>query len=242
MPETSRRETSFGRSYARMVPGWTPAGQRSTAAGSSQQRTASSSKSGRVRGHLPVLPSAVSGVLAIEPDPTLRGLALAAAGTAPVPVRRKTAWRNRCRQRTPQWTSSSPVWCCAAWRTTVVLAEVVRVLRPGGSLLFYEHVRSAHRLLAAAEDLLTPLWSRVAGGCHPNRDTAAMIAAAGLTVRGPRALRLFGPPRQPEAGPRPWCGEQVLSLEGKAAHDDRGACRDGRRPSGLSFNPDQTRR
>jgi hypothetical protein len=32
--------------------------------------------------------------------------------------------------------------------------------------------------------LLTPLWSRVAGGCHPNRNTAAAIAAAGFTVQG----------------------------------------------------------
>jgi ubiquinone/menaquinone biosynthesis C-methylase UbiE len=67
---------------------------------------------------------------------------------------------------------------------SLALAEVVRVLRPGGLLLFYEHVRSAHRLLGSAEDLLTPLWARLAGGCHPNRDTAAMIAAAGLSVQG----------------------------------------------------------
>ena len=78
---------------------------------------------------------------------------------------------------------SSLVLCSVADQS-LALAEVVRVLRPGGLLLFYEHVRSAHRVLGAAEDLLTPLWSRVAGGCHPNRDTAAMIAAAGLTVQG----------------------------------------------------------
>jgi ubiquinone/menaquinone biosynthesis C-methylase UbiE len=78
---------------------------------------------------------------------------------------------------------------CSVADQSVALAEVVRVLRPGGLLLFYEHVRSAHRVLAAAEDLVTPLWSRVAGGCHPNRDTVAMIAAAGLTVQG---LERFG--------------------------------------------------
>ena len=72
---------------------------------------------------------------------------------------------------------------------SVALAEVVRVLRPGGLLLFYEHVRSEHRLLGAAEDLVTPLWSRMAGGCHPNRNTAAVIAGAGLTVQ---SLERFG--------------------------------------------------
>ena len=83
---------------------------------------------------------------------------------------------------------SSLVLCSVADQS-VALAEMVRVLRPGGLLLFYEHVRSAHRVLGMAEDLVTPLWSRVAGGCHPNRDTAAVIAAAGLAVRD---LERFG--------------------------------------------------
>jgi len=56
------------------------------------------------------------------------------------------------------------------------------VLRPGGDLRFYEHVRSAHRPIAIAEDLVTPMWSRFAGGCHPNRDSVAAITAAGFDV------------------------------------------------------------
>ena len=187
----------------------------------------------------PFYPSAVTGVLALEPDPTLRALALAAAGTAPVPVTVKdgVAEALPAADASVDVVVSSLVLCSVADQS-VALAEVVRVLRPGGLLLFYEHVRSAHRVLGAAEDLLTPLWSRVAaGGCHPNRDTAAMIAGAGLTRAGPRALRLFGPPRQPAAGPRPWCGGQVLSrpsvsAAGKQSYStERGACRDGRRPS-----------
>jgi hypothetical protein len=43
MPETNRRDSSFGRSYARVGRGWTPAGQQSTAAGWWQRRMASSS-------------------------------------------------------------------------------------------------------------------------------------------------------------------------------------------------------
>ena len=98
---------------------------------------------------------------------------------------------------------------CSVADQSAALTEVVRVLRPGGLLLFYEHVRSAHRVLAAAEDLLTPLWSRVAGGCHPNRDTAAAIAGAGLTVQdldrfgfsvlpgNPRLAHVLGAARKP---------------------------------------------
>jgi len=132
----------------------------------------------------PLYPSAVTGVLALEPDPTLRGLALGAAGQAPVPV----TVMDGVAESLPAADGSvdvvvSSLVLCSVPDQAVALAEVVRVLRPGGLLLFYEHVRSAHPVLGAAEDLLTPLWSRVAGGCHPNRNTAAMIAGAGLTVQ-----------------------------------------------------------
>lgn len=185
MPETSRRESSFGRSYAR-------AGPRMDARGATEHRRRLVEAA---HGHVieigagygatfPFYPSAVSRVLALEPDPTLRGLALAAASTAPVPVTVK----DGVAEALPAADASvdvvvSSLVLCSVLDQSVALAEVVRVLRPGGLLLFYEHVRSAHRVLAAAEDLVTPLWSRVAGGCHPNRDTGAMIAGAGLTVQ-----------------------------------------------------------
>jgi hypothetical protein len=56
------------------------------------------------------------------------------------------------------------------------------VLKPGGRLRFYEHVRSPRPLVGVMQDLVTPVWSRFAGGCHLNRDTAATIRAAGFTI------------------------------------------------------------
>ncbi|MDR7081714.1 SAM-dependent methyltransferase [Arthrobacter ginsengisoli] len=135
-------------------------------------------------------PPAVTGVLALEPDPTLRELALAAARKAPVPV----TVRDGMAESLPAADASvdvvvSSLVLCSVLDQSAALAEVVRVLRPGGLLLFYEHVRSAHRVLAAAEDLVTPLWSRIAGGCHPNRNTDAVIAEAGFKMQG---LERFG--------------------------------------------------
>ncbi len=191
MPEANRRESSFGASYARVGP-------RMDARGAAEHRRRLVEAAHSVvieigAGYgatFPFYPSAVSSVLALEPDPTLRGLALAAAATAPVPVSVKdgVAEALPAADATVDVVVSSLVLCSVADQSAV-LAEVVRVLRPGGLLLFYEHVRSTHRALAAIEDVVTPLWSRVAGGCHPNRDTAAMIAAAGLTVQG---LERFG--------------------------------------------------
>jgi ubiquinone/menaquinone biosynthesis C-methylase UbiE len=62
------------------------------------------------------------------------------------------------------------------------LGEVRRVLRPGGSFLFSEHVRSSDPGRARWQDLLERPWGFVAGGCHPNRRTLGEIEAAGFVV------------------------------------------------------------
>lgn len=62
------------------------------------------------------------------------------------------------------------------------LAEIRRVLKPNGVFRFLEHVRSEGHRAGQAQDLLTPLWGRFAGGCHLNRQTAAAIAAAGFEI------------------------------------------------------------
>ena len=63
-----------------------------------------------------------------------------------------------------------------------VLAEARRVLRPGGTLRFYEHVRAQEPRLARWQDRLERPWGWVGRGCHPNRDTAAAVDAAGFDV------------------------------------------------------------
>lgn len=62
------------------------------------------------------------------------------------------------------------------------LAEVTRVLRPGGELRFFEHVRYDGGLLALAQDAVAPIWSWFGAGCHPNRDLTRLLAEAGLEV------------------------------------------------------------
>ena len=182
---------SFGRSYARVGPRMDARG-----AAAHRRRLVAGAHGAVVEigagygATFPFYPPAVSGVLALEPDPTLRALALDAAASAPVPitVREGFAEALPAADASVDVVVSSLVLCSVA-EPSAVLAEAVRVLKPGGRLLFYEHVRSAHRVLAAAEDLITPLWSRFAGGCHPNRDTAASIVKAGLAVED---LERFG--------------------------------------------------
>jgi ubiquinone/menaquinone biosynthesis C-methylase UbiE len=88
---------------------------------------------------------------------------------------------------------------CTVPEPAAALAEVARVLRPGGRLLFLEHVRAPRPGLARWQDRLERPWKLFGAGCHCNRDTAAGIEASPLRIealkRGeiPRALPLVRP-------------------------------------------------
>ena len=70
---------------------------------------------------------------------------------------------------------------CSVADPHVVLQELRRVLRPGGELRFWEHVRSRHVLFRAFQRVLDRLfWTRALGGCETTRDTEAAIQAAGF--------------------------------------------------------------
>jgi SAM-dependent methyltransferase len=73
---------------------------------------------------------------------------------------------------------------CSVPNQEVALAEIARVLKPNGRLLFIEHVRSGDPKLAKRQDRIRPLYNLV--GCNPNRETLAAIEASGLKVESVR--------------------------------------------------------
>ncbi|MFI6725927.1 class I SAM-dependent methyltransferase [Streptomyces atratus] len=137
-------------------------------------------------------PPAVSEVVAIEPERSLRQLAVRSALRAgiPVDVVPGTAEALPVKREAFDGAVTSLVLCTVR-NVERSLAEIVRVLRPGGELRFFEHVRADDRAMAATQRALDrTVWPLVTGGCHTARDTLAAIERAGFTVETYRRVRM----------------------------------------------------
>ena len=73
------------------------------------------------------------------------------------------------------------------------LAEMRRVLKPGGRLLFVEHGKAPDAGVAKWQNRLDPLWGHIAGGCHLNRQMAELITHAGFSMETLNARYIDGP-------------------------------------------------
>jgi ubiquinone/menaquinone biosynthesis C-methylase UbiE len=129
-------------------------------------------------------PASVTEVVAVEPEEFLRGLAEKAAGTAPIPVRVVDGVSGHLPLEDASFDAG--VAClvlCTVPDQGRALAELARVIRPGGQLRFYEHVVSDRPFGARLQHLAdATFWPWLAGGCHQGRDTQAAIERAGFRI------------------------------------------------------------
>jgi ubiquinone/menaquinone biosynthesis C-methylase UbiE len=141
-------------------------------------------------------------VVATEPDPFMLKRArdrLAELRLGNVDLREASADRLPFEDASFDHAVSTLVLCSVPAQPEV-LAELRRVLKPSGTFRFFEHIRNDDsRLWGTVQDVITPVWSWVGAGCHPNRRTGQAVEEAGFSIDwseriqiGPGTFAIYG--------------------------------------------------
>jgi SAM-dependent methyltransferase len=128
-------------------------------------------------------PSTVTEVVAVEPEPRLRQAAGEAAARAPVEVRVVDGTSTSIPLPDASVDAGvASLVLCSVPDQAAALGQLLRVIRPGGELRFYEHVRASDQGWARWQRRVDPVWTRIAGGCHLTRDTEEAIRDVGFMI------------------------------------------------------------
>jgi SAM-dependent methyltransferase len=142
-------------------------------------------------------PPEVDQVAAVEPEPYLRDRAREAAERAPVAVDVVEGTADRLPYEDDSFdVAVASLVLCSVPDQSRALAELRRVLRPGGELRFYEHVvphRERQAKLFRLADS-SGVWPKLLGGCHCSRDTGTAIERAGFAVERSERFSFNGLP------------------------------------------------
>jgi ubiquinone/menaquinone biosynthesis C-methylase UbiE len=145
------------------------------------------------------LPASVTSVAAVEPEAAMRRMASALAHRHHIDVDIVDGIGESIPFPDNNFDSVHiGLVLCSVDDVAATLAEIRRVLAPGGRLVVLEHVRG-EGLMGRFQDVIAKPWSWLASGCEPNRRTVDAITAAGFDVAGLRRIRrtLVPPPCTP---------------------------------------------
>jgi SAM-dependent methyltransferase len=129
-------------------------------------------------------PPKVRRLLAVEPDPTARASASPRAEAAPFPIELVGGDAAELPAADESFGAAVVMGLlCSVPDPAAALGELRRVLRPGGELRFWEHVRSGNAVFRGVQRGIDRLfWTRALGGCETTRDTEAAIRSAGFAI------------------------------------------------------------
>src|SRR6202048_2154224 len=133
--------------------------------------------------NLPFYRPPVREVLALEPAAQLMTMARSASRASSMPVTFLEASAEAIPLDKHSVDTIVTTWTlCSIPQAATAIADMRRVMRPGGKLLFVEHGVAPDEGVRRWQDWLTPAWRRISGGCHLNRPIRSMIEAAGFRV------------------------------------------------------------
>ena len=139
----------------------------------------------------------VSTIVGVDPSADMQKLAKARAAAIAIPVQMIALELGQIQAEDASFDSIVCTFTlCTIPDAVAALQEMRRVLKPGGRLLFCEHGKAPDAAVLRWQNRLTPLWKPLAGGCHLNRDIAALINAGGFSIgqlqhrylKGPKAM------------------------------------------------------
>lgn len=138
-------------------------------------------------------PARVSVVRGLDPSPELIERAMQAAAELPIDVEFTPAGAEEIPFEDARFDTIVMTYTlCSIPEAERAVREMVRVLRPGGALLFCEHGAAPDRGVRKRQDRLDPIWRRVAGGCHLNRDIPRILRRGGFELNALETMYLPG--------------------------------------------------
>ncbi len=147
--------------------------------------------------NVPFYPGQVTRVQAVEPAAVGRKLAAGRLAASAVPVEFAGTDAQDLPADDQSVDSVLSTWTlCSIPDPASALAEIRRVLRPGGALYFIEHGLSPDPKVARLQRRLTPLQRAVAGGCHLDRPVDQLVTGAGLELTQLQTFYASGPRAQ----------------------------------------------